>query len=74
MTRGDFPVGGSPEAVAEWFGFASVAELEASHVRSAEEMTAGTIAEELAEAEAEAEPDDTDPWAAEYDLEPEAGL
>jgi hypothetical protein len=72
MTRGDFPVGGSPEAVAKWFGFASVAELEASHARSAAEMTADTIAEELAEAEAEA--DDPDPWAAEYDVEPEAGL
>ena len=72
MTRGDFPVGGSPEAVAKWFGFASAAELEASHARAAAEMTVDTIAEELAEADAEA--DDPDPWAAEYDVAPEAGL
>jgi|GEM_PF-5728525 hypothetical protein len=52
MTRGDFPVGGSPEAVAKWFGFASPAELEASHARYAEEMTAATIGEESATAEA----------------------
>ena len=72
MTRGDFPVGGSPEAVAEWFGFASVAELEASHARAAKEMTAGTIAEELAEAEAAW--NEADPRAAEYDVEPEAEI
>jgi len=62
MTRGDFPVGGSPETVAKWFGFASVAGLEASHARYAEEMTAATIGEELAESRPELEP------------EPEAGL
>ena len=71
MTRGDFPVGGSPEAVAKWFGFASAAELEASHVRYAEEMTADAIGEELAEADLEA---DYDAEAAEYDVEPEAEL
>jgi hypothetical protein len=70
MTRGDFPVGGSPEAVAKWFGFASVAELEASHARAAAEMTADTIAEELAEELAEAEADDPDPWAAPPDYRP----
>jgi hypothetical protein len=70
MTRGDFPVGGSPEAVAKWFGFASLAELEASHARAAAEMTADTIAEELAEELAEAEADDPDPWAAPPDYRP----
>ena len=54
MTGDDFPVGGSPETVAKWFGFASVAELDASHARYAEEMTADAIAEELAEAVADA--------------------
>jgi hypothetical protein len=72
MTRGDFPVGGSPEAVAEWFGFASAAELEASHEQYAAEMTKAAADE--AETEAEAEWDESDPWAAEYDVEPEAGL
>ena len=71
MTRGDFPVGGSPETAAKWLGFASVAELEASHARYAEEMTADAIGEELAEADLEA---DYDAEAAEYDVEPEAGL
>jgi hypothetical protein len=71
MTRDDFPVGGSPDAVAKWFGFASAAELEASHERYAEEMTAAATAEELAEADLEA---DYDAEAAEYDVEPEAGL
>jgi hypothetical protein len=54
---GSFPVGGSPEQVAAFFGYASAAELEAAHEQYARQMTLDAAIDAEIEAQLEAEAD-----------------